>query len=77
METFIKYNLTFKNISDSSDDILKKFFDEVSREEIIAWLSWNDRNGIYTDKDSLTEFGYIMSKQEGVEIMRRQIMENR
>ncbi len=28
-----------------------------SREEIIAWLVWNDRNGIYTDPDSRLE-GY-------------------
>ncbi len=28
-----------------------------SREEIIAWLVWNDRNGNYTDADSRLE-GY-------------------
>jgi hypothetical protein len=28
-----------------------------TREAIIAWLVWNDRNGIYTDDDSRLE-GY-------------------
>lgn len=28
-----------------------------SREQIIEWLVWNDRNGIYTDQDSVLE-GY-------------------
>jgi hypothetical protein len=28
-----------------------------TREQLIAWLVWNDRNGIYTDRDSEAE-GY-------------------
>ena len=28
-----------------------------TREEIIAWLKWNDGNGVYTDEESASE-GY-------------------
>ncbi|MEJ7693635.1 hypothetical protein [Daejeonella sp.] len=48
-----------------------------TRETIIEWLLWNDPNGIYTDEMSLKEFGNVMSRDEGVEIMLRQIEENR
>lgn len=47
------------------------------RERIVNWLSLNDPHGVYTDKDSLQEFGNIMPKEEGIEIMVRQIMERR
>ncbi|WP_188507888.1 hypothetical protein [Parapedobacter pyrenivorans] len=49
----------------------------MSREQLIDWLSWNDRNGIYRDEDSLAEFGNLMTKEEGEEIMFRQIMSER
>lgn len=45
-----------------------------SRETIIKWLQWNDRNGVYTDEQSLKEFGNILSREEGIEIMYRQIL---
>jgi hypothetical protein len=28
-----------------------------TREELIKWLCWNDRNGIYSDEDAICE-GY-------------------
>ena len=46
-----------------------------SRESLIEWLSWNDRNGVYRDEDSLREFDNILSKEEAVEIIIRQISE--
>ena len=46
------------------------------REEIINWLNWNDSNGVYSDKDSINEFGTIMSKKECEKIMLRQILES-
>ena len=49
----------------------------MSREDIIEWLSWNDRNGIYSDEQSLKELGNVMSRDEGIEIMIRQIEEGR
>lgn len=46
-----------------------------SRLDLIQWLCWNDRNGIYKDEDSLREFGNIVSKEEAIEIISRQIIE--
>ncbi|SDY03832.1 hypothetical protein [Flavobacterium degerlachei] len=46
-----------------------------SRLELIKWLSWNDKNGVYKDEDSLAEFDNILSKEEAIEIMARQIKE--
>jgi hypothetical protein len=40
---------------------------------LIEWLSWNDRNGVYRDEDSLAEFGNILSKEEAIEIVTNQI----
>ena len=46
-----------------------------SRVDLIEWLCWNDRNGVYKDDDSLREFENILSKDEAVEIITRQITE--
>ena len=77
MDTFAKYRLTFYSIMDAPDEVLNSFFEDASREELISWLSWNDRNGVYNDEDSLREFERVMSKQEGIEIMKKQILPNR
>lgn len=49
----------------------------LTREDIIEWLIWNDPNGIYSDEQSLKEFCNVMSREEGLEIMLRQVEENR
>ena len=46
-----------------------------SREDLIEWLSWNDRNGVYKDEDSLREFDNILGKEEAIEIITKQISE--
>lgn len=46
-----------------------------SRLDLIEWLSWNDRNGVYKDEDSMREFDNILSKEEAIEIITRQITE--
>ncbi len=46
-----------------------------SRLDLIDWLSWNDGNGIYRDKDSLREFDNILGKEEAVSIITKQILE--
>jgi hypothetical protein len=46
-----------------------------SREELIKWLSWNDRNGVYRDSESLAEFGNIVSKEEAIRIITEQILQ--
>lgn len=76
MKTFEKYNLNFQNLVDTPNEVLDDFFNDISREEVISWLCWNDRNGIYEDRQSLMEFGNIMTKEEGIEIMRKQIEES-
>jgi hypothetical protein len=48
----------------------------LSRIDIIEWLMWNDPNGVYSDESSLREFGQIMTREEGLEIMLRQAEEN-
>lgn len=54
---------------------LSNELDSWSRQDLIDWLSWNDRNGVYKDDDSLREFDNILSKEEAIEIMTRQIVE--
>ena len=54
---------------------LSNELDSWSRQDLIDWLSWNDRNGVYKDDDSLREFDNILSKEEAKEIMTRQIVE--
>jgi hypothetical protein len=60
-----------------SDYELTGIITNLSRHDIIEWLIWNDRNGVYSDADSLREFGIIMTKEEGLEILLRQVRENR
>ena len=45
------------------------------RLELIEWLCWNDRNGVYRDDQSLQEFDNILVKEEAIEIITRQITE--
>lgn len=44
-----------------------------SRLDLIEWLCWNDRNGIYRDDESFQELGNRVSKVEAIEIITRQI----
>lgn len=45
-----------------------------TREQIIAWLVWNDPNGCYTDEDSLAEGFERLTRQRAVEIMKAQLL---
>lgn len=65
----------FRKFLDMSEQELRAKVDKLSRTEIIEWLSWNDRNGVYRDEDSISEFGNIMGLEEGKEIMLRQILQ--
>ena len=49
----------------------------MDRNDIIEWLAWNDPNGIYHDEQSMKELGNIMTRDEGLEILIRQVEENR
>jgi hypothetical protein len=59
------------------DTELADLIGTLGRHDIIEWLMWNDRNGVYSDVDSLREFGTVMTKEEGLEILLRQVEENR
>jgi len=60
-----------------SEQELEGITSQLSRTDIIEWLMWNDRNGVYSDEASLREFGEVMAKEEGLEILLRQVEENR
>lgn len=67
----------FIKVVEISEDELILLLNGLNREDMIEWLMWNDLNGIYSDEQSLREFGNVMSRDEGVEIMLRQAEENR
>ena len=56
-------------------DRLQSVLNSWSRQDLIAWLSWNDKNGVYRDEDSMREFDNILSKTEAIEIITKQIAE--
>lgn len=60
-----------------SEEELITLVNRLERQDIIEWLMWNDRNGVYSDESSIREFGQVISKEEGIEIMLRQAEENR
>ena len=63
----------YYTIMDLKGDELSNELSRQSRYDLIEWLSWNDRNGVYRDEDSLAEFGNILSKEEAIEIVTNQI----
>lgn len=65
------YIYTFMN-----EDELRAVLKNWCRQDLINWLKWNDPNGIYDDKQCMAETGDIMSYEEGVEIMVKQIVQN-
>lgn len=74
-DKYFSLGLSYYEIMDLEVDKLQEFLYMTYREEIIDWLQWNDPNGIYYDSLSLTEFGKILSKEEGVEIIKNQLFE--
>ena len=79
MSTFIneeeKLKHPYYKLMELRDDALEKELNSWSRLDLIEWLCWNDRNGVYKDNESLQEFGNIVSKEEAIEIITRQITE--
>nr|WP_314498680.1 hypothetical protein [uncultured Chryseobacterium sp.] len=57
-------------------DDLETELNSWSRLDLIEWLSWNDRNGVYRDEDSLREFGNTVGKEEAIEIITKQIIQD-
>jgi hypothetical protein len=79
MNTYIseeeKLKHPYYKLMELSGETLQSELNSWSREDLIEWLSWNDRNGVYKDEDSLREFDNILSKEEATEIIIRQITE--
>lgn len=67
----------FQEIVQLPEEKLLLLVNSMSREDLIAWLSWNDQNGIYSDSQSMKAFGRVMSREEGMEILLRLCEENR
>lgn len=70
-----RFSHPYYKIMELKGDELQTKLNSWSRQELIDWLSWNDRNGVYQDEDSLREFNNILGKEEAIEIITRQIME--
>lgn len=63
----------YYKIMELSKEELQTKLETWSREELIEWLCWNDRNGVYRDEDSMQEFDNILGKEEAIEIITRQL----
>ena len=62
-------------IMELKGDELNEKLNSWTRAELIDWLCWNDRNGVYADEDSLREFGNILSKERAMWIITEMINE--
>ena len=65
----------FYKLMELRGEALETELNSWSRLELIEWLCWNDRNGVYRDDQSLQEFDNILGKEEAIEIITRQITE--
>ena len=68
-----KHRHPFYAIMELKGDVLSKELNSWSRLDLIEWLSWNDSNGVYRDEESLAELDNILSKEEAIKIMTKQI----
>lgn len=68
---------TYQSFAKLPGESLLMLVSAMTRQDLIDWLSWNEPNGIYQDKQSLKELGNVMFREEGIEIVLRQIEENR
>ena len=73
MSTFAKYGLNNYSIMEVPGTLLSQFLEDATREELINWLCWNDKNGIYNDIDHLAEFDCIMTKEDAIINVKNQI----
>lgn len=68
-----KLNHPYYKLMEYKGEELNDILISWSRQELISWLRWNDRNGVYSDEDSMSEFGNIVGKEEAIEIITKQI----
>jgi hypothetical protein len=77
MNFWKKSGYTYQQLTEISAEALLMLVNAMDRKAIIEWLAWNDPNGIFHDEQSLKELGNIMTREEGLEILLRQVEENR
>ena len=73
---YFSLGLDYYEIMNLTPVELHDFLKLSTREEIIDWLQWNDPNGVYLDSLSVAEYGTVVSKEEGIEVIKRQIAES-
>ncbi len=66
----------FYKIMELEHDELKKELQLWERSKLIEWLSWNDKNGVYDDVESMREFGNILEKDDAINIILNQILDS-
>ena len=64
-----KLSHPYYRLMELNGDELSEKLNSWSRIELIDWLCWNDRNGVYSDEDSFREFGELLTKQRAIEII--------
>jgi hypothetical protein len=79
-ETFVdqsrKLRHPFYEIMELGIEELQAELQSWERIELIEWLKWNDKNGVYSDDQSMKEFGNILEKDEAIRIILNQIHSN-
>lgn len=68
-----KFRHPYYKIMELGQDDIKRELQSWERNELIEWLRWNDKNGVYDDDQSLKEFGNILEKDEAIKIISAQI----
>ena len=67
MSTYIseedKLKHPYYKLMELKGEALETELNSWSRLELIEWLCWNDRNGVYRDDQSLQEFDNILGKE--------------
>jgi hypothetical protein len=80
IETFVdqsrNHRHPFYKIMELGIEELQTELQSWERNELIEWLRWNDKNGVYDDEQSLREFGHILEKNEAIKIIINQIHSN-
>ncbi|RMB60975.1 hypothetical protein EAX61_05700 [Dokdonia sinensis] len=74
-EERIKLAHPYYKIMELNKETLLKELASWSRTELIEWLCWNDRNGVYKDQERIDEGGDPMDRDYALETMTRQILQ--
>lgn len=64
MKTTIKNFVWEYTLIELHEDKLLEQVNQMSRIELLEWLAWNDRNGIFKDEDAIAEGYTPLSESE-------------